>query len=64
MEEVGKWRCRECGSWNGEEPEIIKIVKSTTITDNAPEESSSGDQPEASAAAEEPASAEAATKEE
>lgn len=64
MEEVGKWRCRECGSWNGEEPEIIKIVKSTTITDNAPEESSSGDRPEASAAAEEPTSAEAVTKEE
>lgn len=27
LEEVGKWRCSSCGSWNGVESEAAKVVK-------------------------------------
>ena len=30
LEEVGKWRCSSCGSWNGVESEVSKVVKEAT----------------------------------
>lgn len=27
LEDVGKWRCSECGAWNGVESEVTKMIK-------------------------------------
>jgi hypothetical protein len=58
LEEVGKWRCRECGAWNGEEPETVRIVKAVA-TEKTSATSSSDDRPETGTAAEKPDPAEA-----
>jgi hypothetical protein len=63
LEEVGKWRCRECGAWNGEEPEAVRIVRDVA-KEERPEAKESGDRPEAGAAAETPDSVKAEAEEE
>ncbi|KAJ9618821.1 hypothetical protein H2204_012897 [Knufia peltigerae] len=34
LEELGRWRCSACGSWNGVESEGAKVVKEITATSN------------------------------
>jgi hypothetical protein len=51
LEEVGKWRCRECGAWNGVESETVRLVEAVA-TEKASTKDSTDDRPETGAAAE------------
>ncbi|KAF2097595.1 hypothetical protein NA57DRAFT_58169 [Rhizodiscina lignyota] len=35
LEEVGRWRCSSCGSWNGQESEASRLVKQLAVQNDA-----------------------------
>lgn len=37
LEEIGRWRCGGCGSWNGKENETKKLVRQIAATAQAPD---------------------------
>jgi hypothetical protein len=62
LEEVGKWRCRECGAWNGEESDALRIVQAASAG-NAPGTEELPARPDTGAAKESPDSAKADVEE-
>jgi len=63
LEEVGKWRCRQCGGWNGEEFDAVRVAKDDGSEKIPETKDASGDRSETSAAAESSDSAKAEVKE-